>query len=81
MSDKEPATTDRYRLINEALIMTEHPGGLREFVLHRCQMSWRSIAYSIWDYTGLKVSDVTLASWFADDEEIQQARQPRKATT
>ncbi len=54
--------------------------GVRGYVLRNPGTSWRILASEVRTLTDRYVSDVTLASWFADDTEIQAAR-TRAATT
>lgn len=66
--DKLPCVsqpTPTYRLIEERL-----DGTLADFVRRRRprQLSWRELAAEIEETTGIKVSNESLRTWFADDE-------------
>lgn len=70
-NDDDKSTTHRHL---DRLLVDAGVGELRTFVLDNPAMSWRRLASRITTLTGHDISDVTLARYFADDDEITTAR-------
>lgn len=72
---RQKPQTPTHRLIDH-ILQAKTNGNLRQFILRaRAEgISWRRLARQVEDITGEEITEVAIQSWFADDDEVRNAK-------